>query len=79
MQEETRLVVSFQQKTVLSRGKHQIIFEFSYFWGNPRLDFRPFVFMKTILFADDAVLAQSDNNLGKLQNSVNCEMIKVLD
>jgi len=35
--------------------------------------------MKTILFADDAVLAQSDNNLGKLQNSVNCEMIKVLD
>jgi len=29
--------------------------------------------MKSILFADDTVLAQSDNNLGKLQNSVNFE------
>ena len=35
--------------------------------------------MKTILFADDTVLVQSDNNLGKLQNSVNHEMTKVMD
>jgi len=35
--------------------------------------------MKTILFADDTFLAQSDYNLGKLQNSVNCEMTKVMD
>ena len=35
--------------------------------------------MKSILFADDTVLVQSDNNLGKLQNSVNHEMKKVMD
>jgi len=34
--------------------------------------------MKSILFADDTVLAQS-NNLGKLQNSVNRKMTKVVD
>jgi len=36
-------------------------------------------FMKNKLFAGDTVLVQSVNNLGKLQNSVNCEMTKVLD
>jgi len=35
--------------------------------------------VKTILFADDTVFVQSDNNLGKLQNSVNREMTKVMD
>ena len=35
--------------------------------------------MKTKLFADDTVLVQSDNNLGKLQNSINCEMANVMD
>jgi len=35
--------------------------------------------MKSILFADDTVLAQSNNNLGKLQNSVNRKMTKVVD
>ena len=35
--------------------------------------------MKSILFADDTVLVHSDNNLGKLQNSVNHEMTKVVD
>ena len=35
--------------------------------------------MKSILFADDTVLVQSDNNRGKLQNSVNHEMTKVMD
>ena len=35
--------------------------------------------MKSILFADDTVLVQSDNNLGKLQSSVNHEMTKVMD
>jgi len=35
--------------------------------------------MKSILFADDTVLVQSDNNLGKLQNSVNHKMTKVMD
>jgi len=35
--------------------------------------------MKNILFADDTVLVQSDNYLGKLQNSVNREMTKVMD
>jgi len=35
--------------------------------------------MKSILFADDTVLDQSDNNLGRLQNSVNHEMTKVMD
>ena len=35
--------------------------------------------MKSILFADDTVFVQSDNNLGKLQNSVNHEMTKVMD
>ena len=35
--------------------------------------------MKSILFADDTVLLQSDNNLGKLQNLVNHEMAKVMD
>ena len=35
--------------------------------------------MKSILFADDTVLVHSDNNLGKLQNSVNHEMTKVMD
>jgi len=35
--------------------------------------------MINILFADDTVLLQSDNNLGKLQNSVNHEMTKVMD
>ena len=34
--------------------------------------------MKTILFADDTFLVQSDYNLGKLENSVNCEMTKVM-
>ena len=32
-----------------------------------------------MLFANDTVLVQSDNNLGKLQNSVNREMTKVVD
>jgi len=36
-------------------------------------------FMKNKLSAGDTVLVQSVNNLGKLQNSVNCEMTKVLD
>ena len=36
-------------------------------------------FMKSVLFADDAVLVQSDNNLGKLQNSINRKMTKVVD
>jgi len=35
--------------------------------------------MKVKLFADDTVLVQSDHNLGKLQNSVNREMIKAMD
>ena len=35
--------------------------------------------MKTALFADDTVLVESDDNLGKLQNSVNREMTKVMD
>ena len=35
--------------------------------------------MKTILFADDTVLVQSNNNLGKLQNSVIHEMTEVTD
>jgi len=35
--------------------------------------------MKSILFADDTVLVQSHNNLGKLQNSVNHEMTNVID
>ena len=35
--------------------------------------------MKSILFADDTGLLQSDNNLGNLQNSVNHEMTKVMD
>jgi len=35
--------------------------------------------MKTILFADDTVLVQNDNNLGKLRNSVNREMTNVTD
>jgi len=35
--------------------------------------------MKIILFSDDTALVQSDNNLGKLQNSVNGEMTKVMD
>jgi len=35
--------------------------------------------MKSILFADDTDLVQSDSNLGKLQNSVNHEMTKVMD
>ena len=35
--------------------------------------------MKSILSADDTVLVQSDNNLGKLQNSINHEMTKVMD
>ena len=35
--------------------------------------------MKSTLFADDTVLVQSDNNLGKLQNSVNHEITKVMD
>ena len=32
--------------------------------------------MKTMLFTDDTALVRSDNNLGKLQNSVNREMTK---
>jgi len=32
--------------------------------------------MKSELFADDTDLVQSDNNLGKLQNSVNPEITK---
>jgi len=35
--------------------------------------------MKTILFAVDTVLVQSDNNLGKLQILVDREMINVMD
>ena len=35
--------------------------------------------MKSIHFADDTILVQSDNNLGKLQNSVNHEVTKVID
>jgi len=35
--------------------------------------------MKSTLFADDTVLVQSDNNLGKLQNLLNHEMTKVMD
>jgi len=35
--------------------------------------------MKTILFADDTVLVQGNSNQGKLQNSVNREMTKVMD
>jgi len=34
--------------------------------------------MKTMLFANDRVLVQADNDLGKLQNSVNREMTKVM-
>jgi len=32
--------------------------------------------MKTTLFVDDTGLVQSDNNLGKLRNLVNCEITK---
>jgi len=32
-----------------------------------------------MLFADDTVLVQSENNLEKLQNSVNREMTKVMN
>jgi len=35
--------------------------------------------MKTIFFADDTVLVLNDNNLEKLQNSLNCEMTKAID
>ena len=35
--------------------------------------------MKSIVFADNTVLLQSDNNLGNLKNSVNHEMTKVMD
>jgi len=35
-------------------------------------------FMKTIIFANDRVLVQGDNNLGLLQNSVNREMTNVM-
>ena len=35
--------------------------------------------MKSTLFADDTVLVQSDNNLGKLQNLLNHEITKVMD
>ena len=35
--------------------------------------------MKSILFADNTVLVESENNLGTLQNSVNHEMTKVMD
>jgi len=35
--------------------------------------------MKSILFANDTGLVESDNNLGKLQNSVKHEMTKVMD
>jgi len=35
--------------------------------------------MKTTLFADDTVIVQGNNNLGKLQNLVNREMTKVMD
>ena len=35
--------------------------------------------MKTGLFTDDTVSVQSDNNQGKLQNSVKREMAKVMD
>jgi len=35
--------------------------------------------MKTVLFADDTVLVESDDNLEKLQNSVNREMTKLID
>jgi len=36
-------------------------------------------FMKDILFADNTVLVQSDNNQGILQNSVKYGMAKVMD
>jgi len=80
--------------TFFSTGNVQckiaFIFKSSYFWGPPGLDFRPIVFlifinnlpnsnfMKTILFANDRVLVQGDNNLGKLQNSVYRVMTKVM-
>jgi len=35
--------------------------------------------MKTVLFADGTVLVQSENNLEKLQNSINREMTEVMD
>ena len=35
--------------------------------------------MKTMLYADDAVLVQSDNNLWNLRNLVNREITKVMD
>ena len=88
---QTNTVLSFQQKTVRSREKYEIILKFNYFWVPPGINFRPIVFLifindlpksnsiKNILFADDTVLVQSDNNLGKLQNSVNHEMTKVMD
>jgi len=34
--------------------------------------------MITILFANDTALVQSGNYLGQLQNSINCEMTKVM-
>jgi len=59
--------------------------------GPPRLDFKPLSFLlfinhlphsnfiKTMLFADDTVLVQSDNNLGNLKSSLNCEMTHAMD
>jgi len=35
--------------------------------------------MKAIPFTDDTVLVQRNSNLGKLQNSVNREMTKIMD
>jgi len=34
--------------------------------------------MRTVLFADDTVLAQNDDNLEKLQKSVNCQTTKAM-
>ena len=80
-----------QQKTVRSRRKYEIMFKFNYFCSHPGLNSRHIVFsifindlpkshsMKSILFADDTVLVQSDNNLGNLQSSVNHEMTKEMD
>jgi len=68
-----------------------MIFKFKYFWGPEGSILHPLSFllfgnklpksnfMKATLFADDTVIFQSDNHLGKLENSVNCEMTKLVD
>ena len=73
------------------KGEISSHLKFNYFWGPLGLNSSPIAFlifindfpksnsMKSILFANDTVLVQSDNNLGKLQNSVDHEMTKVMD